>query len=297
MSAVLDALNAVRQELPWLFYLGATLLGLAVGSFLNVVIHRLPRMMERAWRSECAALLEQPDQIPPAEEAFNLVRPRSCCPGCGRMITARDNLPLLSWLWLRGQCRHCGMRIALRYPLVELLTAIFTVLTLWHFGPSLEGLAGLVLVWSLIALSFIDLEHQLLPDQLTLPVLWLGLLLSLHPDMPLTPEQALIGAAAGYLSLWSVYHVFRLATGKEGMGYGDFKLMGLLGAWMGWTVIPLVVLLGSVLGLLAALGLALTGRRIAGVPMPFGPFLAGAGLVALFIGEPLITGYLHLSGL
>lgn len=291
-----EFLDSFREEIPWLFWTAALLLGLAVGSFLNVVIHRLPRMMERAWRQECAALLEQPDQAP-AEEGFDLVRPRSRCPGCGRLITALENLPVVSWLWLRGRCRHCGMRIALRYPLVELLSALLTVLTLWHFGPGIQGLACLVLVWGLIALSFIDLEHQLLPDQLTLPVLWLGLLLSLHPQMPLAPEQALIGAAAGYLSLWSVYHVFRLFTGKEGMGYGDFKLMALLGAWMGWTVIPLVVLLGSVLGLFAALGVALSGRPIAGVPMPFGPFLAGAGLVALFVGETLIRGYLHLSGL
>ena len=292
---MLETLDAVRLELPWLFWLGATCLGLAVGSFLNVVIHRVPRMMERAWRSECAELLEQPEHKP-ADEALTLVRPRSRCPGCGKLITALENIPVLSWLWLRGRCSRCGMRIAFRYPLVELLTAGLTLLTLWHFGPSLYGLAALVLVWSLIALSFIDLEHQLLPDQITLPVLWLGLLVSLHPQSPLEPTQAIVGAAAGYLSLWTVYHAFRLLTGKEGLGYGDFKLMGLFGAWMGWTVIPLVVLLGSVLGLIAALGVALTGRKVAGVPMPFGPFLAGAGLVALFAGEALIESYLRLSG-
>ncbi|MCP1726120.1 leader peptidase (prepilin peptidase)/N-methyltransferase [Natronospira proteinivora] len=293
---MIDTLIAFKAEFTWVFWIGATALGLIVGSFINVVIHRLPIMMMQGWKSECAALLEAPEHAPADEAPYNLVKPRSRCPGCGRMIKAWENIPLISYLLLRARCPGCGMRISLRYPAVELLVATLTVGILLSSGISLFSLTLLPLVWGLVAMSFIDLEHQLLPDQLTLPLLWLGLLVSLHPSAPLAPEQAIMGAAVGYLSLWSVYHLFRLLTGKEGMGYGDFKLMGLLGAWMGWTVIPLVVLLGSALGLLGALVMMLAGQKVQGRPMPFGPFLAGAGLIGLFWGDPIIEHYLRLSG-
>ncbi|MDQ2069492.1 prepilin peptidase [Natronospira bacteriovora] len=294
---MIDYLNLLQTDLPWLFWSGLAAFGLIVGSFINVVIHRLPIMMMRGWKAECAELLETPDKAPDGEQTYDLVRPRSACPGCGRAIRAWENIPIISYLILRGRCPGCGMRISLRYPLVELLVGLLTVGVIAAFGVSIFSLALLPLVWALVAMSFIDLEHQLLPDQLTLPLLWLGLLVALHPSAPLDPADAIIGATVGYLSLWSVYQLFRLLTGKEGMGFGDFKLMGLLGAWMGWTVVPLVVLLGSGLGVLAAIGMALAGRKVSGQPMPFGPFLAGAGLVALFWGDHIIEGYLRLSGL
>lgn len=293
---MIDTLAALQSDFAGIFWTGVVGIGLIAGSFLNVVIHRLPVMMRRGWETECAALLEVPDRAPPEGEPYDLVRPRSACPGCGRAIRAWENIPIASYLLLRARCPGCGMRISLRYPLVELLTALLTVYTVHSFGTDLHGLGALALVWSLLAMSFIDFEHQLLPDQLTLPLLWLGLLVSLHPEAIVSAREAIIGAAVGYLSLWSVFHLFRLLTGKEGLGYGDFKLMALLGAWMGWTVIPLVVLLGSALGLLGAVVMALGGRTVRGQPMPFGPFLAAAGLVALFHGEAIIDGYLRLSG-
>jgi leader peptidase (prepilin peptidase) / N-methyltransferase len=294
---MLENLARSLGEHVWLLVSSGLVLGLVVGSFLNVVIVRLPKIMERQWKAECALLLEAPDKAPDSSRPFDLVRPASHCPGCGRGIRAWENIPLLSFVLLRGRCSGCGMRIPLRYPLVEALTAALSALTLWHFGASLFGLLVLLMVWALIAMSFIDLDTQLLPDSLTLPVLWLGLLASLHPESLVGPKAAIVGAAAGYLSLWLVYHLFRLLTGKEGMGYGDFKLMALLGAWMGWIALPLVIILGSGLGVLAAIVMALGGRKVAGTPMPFGPFLAGAGLVALFAGEPIIQTYLRLSGL
>ena len=294
---MIDYLNLLQSEIPWLFWTALACFGLVVGSFINVVIHRLPIMMMQGWQTECAALLETPEKAPPEGEKYDLVRPASACPGCKRPIRPWENIPVFSYLFLRARCPGCGMWISPRYPLVELLVGALTVMVIASFGLSVYSLALLPLLWGLVAMSFIDFEHQLLPDQLTLPLLWLGLLITLHPSAPLDPADALIGAAVGYLSLWSVYHLFRLLTGKEGMGYGDFKLMGLLGAWMGWTVVPMVVLLGSALGILAAIGIALTGRRVSGQPMPFGPYLAGAGVVALFWGEGIIQGYLRLSGL
>jgi leader peptidase (prepilin peptidase)/N-methyltransferase len=293
---MIETLAFFESEMPWVFWTGAVGFGLIIGSFLNVVIHRLPLMMMRGWQTECAALLEVPEKAPPESEPYDLVRPRSACPGCGRAIRAWENIPIISFLVLRARCPGCGMRISIRYPLVELLTALLTVYTLHTLGTGLYGLTAVILVAALLAMSFIDFEHQLLPDQLTLPLMWLGLVISIHPDTPIGPDAAIIGAAAGYLSLWSVYHLFRLLTGKEGMGYGDFKLMALLGAWMGWTVVPLVVLLGSALGLLGALVMAVGGHKVRGQPMPFGPFLALAGIAALFHGDAIIQGYLRLSG-
>lgn len=294
---MIDTLAALQSDFAGIFWTGVVGFGLIMGSFINVVIHRLPVMMMRSWRGECAALLEVPEKAPSEDEAYDLVRPRSACPGCGREIRAVENIPVLSYLFLRARCPGCSMRISARYPAVELLVAALTTAVFLVFEVNLHTLALLPLLWGLVAMSFIDLEHQLLPDQITLPLLWLGLLVSLAPASPVGPADAIIGATAGYLSLWSVYHLFRLLTGKEGMGYGDFKLMALLGGWMGWTVIPLVVLLGSALGLVAALVMALAGRTVRGQPMPFGPFLAGAGVVALFYGDRIIEGYLRLSGL
>jgi leader peptidase (prepilin peptidase)/N-methyltransferase len=267
------------------------LLGLVVGSFLNVVIYRLPVMLERAWRRDCAAL-DGRDTAP--EERFDLVLPRSRCPHCGHQVTARDNIPVLSYLLLRGRCRACGAPISLRYPAVELLTAALTVITALHFGAGWQGTFAVLLTWTLIALSFIDFDTQLLPDSITLPVLWLGLLLSLFGVYADT-HASIIGAAAGYLSLWSIYHLFRLLTGKEGMGYGDFKLFALFGAWLGWQSLPLIILLSSAVGAVIGLSLILFRGRDRSIPIPFGPYLAIAGWIALLWGEQLTAWYLRTA--
>jgi len=267
------------------------LLGLMVGSFLNVVAHRLPRMLERRWRADCRELLglEPPAREPPREEEtgrYDLVSPSSHCPRCGHRLRAWENLPVLSYLLLRGRCRACGRPISLRYPLVELLTAALSAAVCWRFGLTWPAAAALLLTWGLLALALIDLEHQILPDDLTYPLLWAGLLASL-PGWFVPPETAIVGAAAGYLSLWSIYVLHRWATGREGMGHGDFKLLAVLGAWLGWQGLPAVILASSVLGALAGLLLMLTGRLRRGHPLPFGPFLAGAGWAVLLVGPDL----------
>ncbi|MCL5669178.1 MAG: A24 family peptidase, partial [Gammaproteobacteria bacterium] len=262
---------------PWLFVLSAGVLGLAVGSFLNVVIYRLPRMMQRDWRAQCRQLLELPDE---RAEPFNLVVPRSRCPKCGHVITALENIPLLSYLALKGKCSACAAPISLRYPAVELLTAILSAAVAAHFGFAWLSAAALMLTWALIALTFIDLEHQLLPDSITLPLLWSGLLLSLT-GMFVGSRSAIIGAAAGYLALWAVYWLFKLATGKEGMGQGDFKLLAVLGAWLGWQALPVVILLSSLVGALVGISMVLFLGRDKNIPIPFGPYLAAAGWLAL----------------
>jgi leader peptidase (prepilin peptidase)/N-methyltransferase len=259
------------------------LVGLMVGSFLNVVIHRLPRMMQAAWEADAAELR---GETPPAAERLSLLRPRSRCPHCGSPIAVWHNIPVLSWLWLRGRCAECAAPIPVRYPLVEVMGALLAMAGVAQFGPTLAGLgaAGLGLV--LIALTFIDLDTQLLPDDLTLPLLWTGLLLNLGSTfVPL--HDAVIGAAAGYLALWLVYWCFRLITGKEGMGYGDFKLLAALGAWLGWQALPMIILLSAVVGATVGLGLILLRRHGREVPIPFGPYLAGAGLIALYFGDAL----------
>lgn len=266
-------------------------LGLIVGSFLNVVIYRLPLMMERAWRRDCDELA---GKAPQQEERFNLSVPRSRCPHCGHMVTARDNIPVISYLLLRGRCRACGARISLRYPLVETLTGILTVVTALHFGFGWQALFAVLLTWSLIALSFIDFDKQLLPDSITLPFLWLGLLLSLF-GVYTDSHASIIGAAAGYLSLWSIYHLFRLLTGKEGMGYGDFKLFALFGAWLGWQSLPLIILLSSAVGAVIGVSLILFRGRDRSIPIPFGPYLAIAGWIALLWGEQLTAWYLRIA--
>jgi leader peptidase (prepilin peptidase)/N-methyltransferase len=260
---------------PALFTGLVFLLGLAVGSFLNVLIHRLPRMLETDWQAQCAELRGETREAPPA---YNLWTPRSACPSCGHQITALENIPVLSWLWLRARCSACGAHISARYPLVELLAATLSAAVAWQFGFGLAALGAILLVWALIALAFIDLDTTLLPDDITLPLLWGGVLFNLFGVFT-SLQSAVIGAMVGYLSLWSVYWLFKLATGKEGMGYGDFKLLAALGAWLGWELLPITILLSSVVG--AAVGIAMVvfikhDRRI---PIPFGPYLAGGGVV------------------
>lgn len=273
--------------LPWV----ALVLGLCVGSFLNVLIHRLPRMMEMEWRAECAELAGQP---PPASEPFNLWVPRSRCPSCGHGIGVLQNVPLLSYLVLRGRCAKCATPIGLKYPLVEALAGAGAAYAAWHFGPSLAAVGAALFVWCTIALAFIDQETGLLPDDLTLLLLWSGLVLNLAGAyVPL--EQAVVGAVAGYLSLWTVYWGYKLVTGKEGMGYGDFKMNAAVGAFVGWKLLPLVILLSALVGLVfgALQMFAARGRWDAAFRFHFGPYIAIAGIAALFWGEPVLRWYLR----
>ncbi|MCX7163213.1 MAG: A24 family peptidase [Rhodocyclales bacterium] len=273
---------------PALFALAAGLLGLVIGSFLNVVIHRLPIMMERDWAAQCAELK---GEAAPALEALSLARPRSRCPQCGHPITAMENIPIISWLLLRGRCKACAAPISLRYPLVEALTGLLFAFAAWHFGFNAAGIGALVFIAALVALTAIDFDTQLLPDDITLPLLWLGLGLNafgVYTDL----KSAVIGAMAGYLSLWAVYWGFKLATGKEGMGYGDFKLLAALGAWLGWQMLPLAILLSSFVGAVVGVALMVFARHGRNVPIPFGPYLAVAGAIALVWGKPLTRAYL-----
>ncbi|MDR1062427.1 MAG: A24 family peptidase [Azoarcus sp.] len=268
---------------PCVFIPLAALLGLCVGSFLNVAIYRLPKMMEREWLEEAAAL--HGDTLPDGER-LSLSRPRSRCPHCGHTISALENIPLLSYLALHGRCRHCKASIGSRYPLVETLTAALSGYAAWRFGFSPAAIGALVFLWATIALAFIDFDTQLLPDSLTLPLLWLGLAFNLRATyIPLA--DAVIGAMAGYLFLWSIYWLFKIVTGKEGMGHGDFKLLAAIGAWLGWQILPLVILLASLAGAAIGLGLIAAKRLDRGTPIPFGPYLAIAGLIAFFHGAAL----------
>jgi leader peptidase (prepilin peptidase)/N-methyltransferase len=270
---------------PTLALIAAALFGLAVGSFLNVVIHRLPKMMEADWRAQCA---EFEGREVKDEGRYNLLVPRSACPSCRTPIRARDNVPVLSWLLLRGKCAACGARISARYPIVEVLTATLSVAVVWKFGATWAALAVLAFTWTLVALTFIDADTTLLPDDLTLPLLWGGLLVNLFGLMPgVTLRDAVLGAIAGYLALWLIYWAFKLATGKEGMGYGDFKLLAALGAWMGWKALLPIVLLSSVVGAVVGIVLMVLARRGREVPIPFGPYLAAAGFLTLMLGDRL----------
>lgn len=271
-----------------------SILGLMIGSFLNVVIYRLPVMMQNGWRRDCLAYLQMPAE--PEGERFDLLWPGSRCPACKTEIRAYQNIPVLSYLWLHGKCGHCAAPISPRYPLIEAFTGLCSALVAWHFGYGWPMLFGLVLTWSLIALSFIDIDHQLLPDSITLPVLWLGLCLSLF-SVYTDAHASIIGAVAGYLSLWSVYRLFKLLTGKEGMGFGDFKLLALLGAWLGWQYLPLIIILSSLVGALIGIAMIAFGQRDAGRPIPFGPYLAAAGWLALIWGNDLNRLYLNFAGL
>lgn len=289
----MELLDAFR-EFPWFFIGTAAVFGLVVGSFLNVVIHRLPKMMEADWRAQCLEFLH-PEQVagqsPAGQQRYNLVVPRSACPSCGHKITAIENIPVLSYLALRGKCSKCRAPIGSRYPLVELLTGVLTGFVAWHFGVTWQAFFAIIYLWALITLTFIDADTTLLPDDITLPLLWLGLLINVAGTFT-TLQSAVVGAVAGYLALWSVYWAFKLITGKEGMGYGDFKLLAALGAWLGWQMLPLVILLSAMVGTIVGVaGIVLQGRE-KGAKLPFGPYLAAAGLIAIIWGAPLNAWYL-----
>lgn len=263
-------------------------LGLLVGSFLNVVIYRLPVMMRNAWVREAA---EMNGETEPEQARFNLIKPDSTCPSCGHRIRAWENIPVISYLMLCGKCSQCKTRISPRYPIIELTTGLLSLALAWQFGASVQTAALLVLFWALIALTMIDVDHQLLPDSITLPLLWLGLLLNLGNTF-VSLEQAVVGAVAGYLSLWSIYWAFKLLTGKEGMGYGDFKLFAAFGAWFGWGALPLIILLSSLVGAVVGIALIAFMGRERQIPIPFGPYLCGAALVYVFWGSAITAWYL-----
>jgi leader peptidase (prepilin peptidase) / N-methyltransferase len=296
------------QQAPAVFVAVVFLFSLAIGSFLNVVIHRVPVMLEREWRSQAEQILQgeedlglKPDLQADPKPKYNLVVPRSACPKCGAQITAAQNIPVISYLLLKGKCAKCGARISARYPMVELGTAILSAVVAWKFGFVWYTAAALLLTWTLVALTGIDIDHQLLPDNMTLPLVWIGLLLSLAATipsvgLPVDPRSSIIGAIAGYLSLWSVYHAFRLLTGKEGMGYGDFKLFAALGAWLGWQMLLPIILLAAFTGAVIGILMIALRRRDRNIPIPFGPYLAAAGWIALLWGDDIVTSYLHFAG-
>ncbi len=279
---------------PAAFIAVAVLAGLIVGSFLNVVIYRTPVILTRRWRQECLDISGQPGAAAVTEETFSLIAPRSRCPHCGHAISALENIPVVSYVWLRGKCSACRKPISLRYPAIETLSAVLTGVTAWHFGFGTAGFAAIVLTWVLIGLAFIDIDHQLLPDIMVLPFLWLGLTLNLF-DVFTSLPAAVIGAMAGYLSLWVVFHLFKLLTGKDGMGYGDFKLFALFGAWLGWQSLPLIILLSSLTGAVIGIGLIVLRGRDRAQPLPFGPYLAIAGWIALLWGHDIMAHYLQMA--
>lgn len=317
MQQSLDNAFALLSASPALWIGVVFIFSLLVGSFLNVVIHRVPIMLQREWRSQAEQILSElpaegtqspanipkPTQTPaPQPSPYNLVVPRSACPKCGSLITAAQNIPVISYLLLKGKCAKCGVGISIRYPVVELLTAVLSAIVAWKFGFTWYTGAALVLTWTLIALSAIDIDLQILPDNMTLPLVWLGLLITLAgtaPEAGLPPDMrsSLIGAVAGYLSLWSVYHAFKLLTGKEGMGYGDFKLLAALGAWLGWQMLLPVILLSALAGSVIGIGNILIRGRDRDLPIPFGPYLAIAGWIALVWGEELVGSYMRFSGM
>ncbi len=272
----------------WLHAIFAGIIGLLIGSFLNVVIHRIPKMMQR--ESDNYVASETKKELPHTDR-YDLMLPRSACPHCGHQITALENIPVLSYLAIRGKCTQCKAPISPRYPLVELLTGGLSGFMIWHFGTGYAGLFSVLFVWFLIAMTFIDADTQLLPDDLTLPLLWCGLLVNLNGTY-ISIDNAVIGAAAGYLSLWSIYWLFKLATGKEGMGYGDFKLLAALGAWMGWTMLPIIILLSSIVGAFVGISMMVFAKMSKNNPIPFGPYLAAAGLIAMIWGKTLSQQYL-----
>lgn len=274
---------------PLLFIGLCAVLGLVVGSFLNVLIYRLPVMMERDWKAQCRELLELPDE--PVTKRFDLVSPGSRCPHCGTPIKPWQNIPVLSFLWLQGRCAACGQSISLRYPLVEILTGLLSAIVAWRFGVDWATGGALLLSWGLIGLALIDFDTTYLPDSLTLPLLWMGLAINI-PGTFAPLEEAVLGAIAGYGLLWGVYHLFRLLTGKQGMGYGDFKLLAMLGAWCGITMLPAIILLSSLAGAVIGVGLILLRGHDRNIPIPFGPYLAIAGWLALTWGESLNQAYL-----
>ena len=286
------------QSSPLLFTSMCGMLGLMVGSFLNVVIHRLPRMMELAWQQQCAELSDEASLMHTGDEhaphpRYNLIVPRSICPHCDHPISAWENIPIVSYLLLRGKCKSCGTAISPRYPVIEAISGVLCAFAAFHFGFGWAALGAMLLIWALLALTAIDLDTQLLPDNITLPLLWTGLLFNLFGDFT-DLRSAVLGAVIGYLALWSVYWMFKFATGKEGMGYGDFKLLAALGAWLGWQMLPLIILLSSLVGAIVGITMIVAFKHGRNIPIPFGPYLAGGGLIALFWGQALTQEYLLL---
>ncbi|MGI9247983.1 MAG: prepilin peptidase [Woeseiaceae bacterium] len=273
---------------------------LIIGSFLNVVIHRLPIMMEREWREQCEELSKTPPSQDLPNDRFDLVTPGSQCPSCGQAIKAWQNIPVISYLFLSGKCSNCKESISARYPLVEIMTAVLAALCAWHFGVGWEAVMAIVMTFALVSISMIDADTQLIPDSIVLPLMWVGLLMSLfHPvsgseTLFIAPRDAIVGAIAGYLSLWTVYQLFKLATGKEGMGYGDFKLLAALGAWLGWQQLPMIILMSAVVGALVGISMMVFRNHDRSVPMPFGPYLAAAGWVTMLWGDAIKNLYLDL---
>ena len=283
------------------FFVGVVFaFALVIGSFLNVVIYRLPLMMERDWREQCEELCSTPPDQPLPEGPFNLVVPRSRCPSCDYPIAAWQNIPVISYLLLGGQCANCKQTISKRYPFVELLTAVLAALCAWRFGFGIEAIMAIILTLTLVAITMIDADTQLIPDSIVLPLMWIGLAMSLyHPvqgaeSLFISPRDAIVGAMAGYLSLWSVYQLFKLVTGKEGMGYGDFKLLAALGAWLGWQQLPMIILMSALVGAIVGIALMVFRRHDRSIPIPFGPYLAAAGWITLLWGETIKTSYLDL---
>lgn len=281
---------------PYILSALAGIIGLMVGSFLNVVIYRLPIMMQRNWKKDCMEYLELSQEETPAAEPFNLAFPLSHCPNCNTPIKPHQNIPVISYLFLKGKCAQCRTPISPRYPIIEAFTALASAIVAWHFGYTPQTAFALVLTWSLIALSGIDIDHHLLPDSITLPALWLGLFLSLFALFT-DAHSSIIGAIAGYLALWTVYHLFKLVTGKEGMGYGDFKLLALFGAWLGWQSLPVIILLSSLVGSVIGIAMVVLVNRDHRIPIPFGPYLAMAGWIALLWGHDINQLYLTQVGL
>lgn len=295
----------ILQTHPGAFTSTCLILGLMVGSFLNVVIHRLPKMLDLGWREQCAELAQLEDKQPSLvakphspiavtpTPAYNLIVPRSACPHCNHPISALENIPIVSYLVLRGKCKSCGAAISPRYPIIEATSGILSALAAAHFGYGMTAIAALILIWALLALTAIDFDTMLLPDDITLPLLWLGLLVNLFGTFT-DLRSAVIGAVIGYLALWGVYWLFKLTTGKEGMGYGDFKLLAALGAWFGWQMLPLILVLSSLVGAITGISLMVLLKRGRNIPIPFGPYLAGGGIIALFWGQTLTQNYLQL---
>ena len=297
------ALIHALETHPGLFLIFIAVFSLAVGSFLNVVIHRLPLMMQTAWREQCLEFLgvseNGPDSQPIKEHSqnsYNLFVPRSACPRCGHQISALENIPVFSYIWLKGRCANCQTPISKRYPLIEIMTTLLSIVIAWHFGFSWQCLAALFFTWALIAASVIDFDHKLLPDDITLSFLWIGILLNIF-GMFTDSTSSIIGAVAGYLALWSVYWAFKLLTGKEGMGYGDFKLLAMLGAWMGWQALPGIVLLSSLVGAIIGISLILFRGRDKNIPIPFGPYLAIAGWIYFLWGSWINEAYFSFAGI
>lgn len=289
---MLENIVSVFQATPWLFYSSILFIGLCVGSFLNVVAYRLPLMMERDWKNECHEFLElEPVKQNDRLASLNLATPASACPNCGHRLRAWENIPVISYIFLKAKCSSCGSKISLQYPLVELLTGIASLVVAYRFGVSMQTMAALALTWILFALTLIDLKKQLLPDNMTLPLLWFGIFIAFF-DVFTDLESSVIGAMAGYLILWSIYHLFKLLTKKEGMGFGDFKLLAALAAWTGYSFLPQIILVSSVVGSVAGISMLIIGKTKQQQPIPFGPFLAVAGWIALLWGETINQTYL-----